>query len=640
MRPTRRQFLQYAAVTGIATAVPSQRVFAAAFQSQPLKKFIQPLPRLGNGIPVAASVPFMGADYYRLDAAEYAQQLHPDLPKPTRLWGYADSTTGLFRHLGPVIVAQRGTPVRVTLTNVLPPVHPLPVDTSLAGAELPPNRIALHLHGGLTPWVSDGGPYSWIGADGTYGPSAVSAPDMGMPPPGAFNYYYPNDQSARIAWYHDHAIGITRLNAYAGLASAYILRDLTEAGLIASGAIPPNEIPIVIQDKTFKQSEDAWGSPGDLWYPSAYNAADLGPATQPLPYPSCVPEFFGDTMLANGLVFPTAHVEQRRYRLRMLNACNARFCRLRLLYAMGTTFPDSTEPSLRQPGPPLLQIAAEGGFLPEPVLLDGTMNATLLLAPAERADLIVDFSDVPAGSILILYNDAPAPFPSGDPATDFHLESREKSARSQPGFGPNTRTLLQIVVGPRIGAKDPHAPLKLPPLDPPPLIPPGVTTLPPGVPVRNLTLNEDFDDFGRLIQRLGTTVPLYEGTYARNYGDPPTETADAGAIEAWRIFNLTADTHPIHFHLVNVQVVSRQRIHPNELRTLGPARPADSNERGWKETVRMNPGECTTVIMKFDLPATPFAVPPSPRTGGHEYVWHCHILEHEEHDMMRPLVVG
>jgi spore coat protein A len=638
MNSTRREFLRYAAATGIAAIVPWQRVLAQA-QSPRLRKFIQPLPGLGTGIPVANSIPFLGADYFQLNAGEYAQQLHPDLPKPTKLWGYADATTGVHRHLGPVIVANRGTPVRLTLTNYLPPVHPLPVDTSLSGAELAQNRIALHLHGGLTPWLSDGGPFSWFGADGSYGPSAISVPDMGVPPAGSFNYYYPNDQSARMVWYHDHALGITRLNAYAGLASAYIIRDLSEAALIASGAIPSHEIPIVIQDKIFKSVADEWGSPGDLWYPSEYDPADLGPTTELLPYPSCVPEFFGDTMLVNGLVYPTAHVEQRRYRLRVLNACNARFCTLRLLYAQGTTFPDSTEPNLRQAGPPFVQIATEGGFLPQAVLLDGRKDATLLLAPAERADLIVDFSDVPAGSILILYNDAPAPFPSGDSAADFDTDSREISPRPVPGFGPNTRTLLQMVVGPRVGAQDPHAPLRLPPVDPPLLVPEGVTELPPGVPVRNLTLNEDFDEFGRLIQRLGTAEPLYEGTFARNYEDPPTETPVAGAIEAWRIFNLSGDTHPIHFHLVNVQVVSRQKIHPVSLRTLGPPRPPDLNERGWKETVRMNPGECTTVIMRFDLPATPFVVPPSPRTGGHEYVWHCHILEHEEHDMMRPLIV-
>jgi spore coat protein A len=639
MKATRRDFLKFAAATGVSVMVPWRRAYAEA-QSPALRKFIQALPGLGPaGIPVAAPTSYLGADYYQLVAGEYTQQLHPELPHATRLWGYADATTGVHRHLGPVIVAQRGTPVRLSVTNYLPSVHPLPVDTSLPGADLAPNRIAVHLHGGHVPWVSDGGPFSWFGADGTYGPSAISAPDMGSPAPGTFNYYYPNDQSARLMWYHDHALGITRLNAYAGLASAYVLRDLAEAALIASGAIPTNEIPLVIQDKTFKTQADAWGQPGDLWYPSEYNPEDLAPPALP-PLPSCVPEFFGDTMLVNGLVFPTAHVEQRKYRLRVLNACNARFCTLRLFYAQGADFPQSAEPNLQTPGPPFVQIGTEGGFLPDPVLLDGSRGATLLLAPAERADLIVDFSTVPAGSIMILYNDAPAPFPDGDSATDYYPGARKNPAQPQAGFGPNTRTLLQIVVGARVGAKDPHAPLKLPPLDPAPLVPPGVTALPPGIPVRDLTLNEDFDQFGRLIQRLGTTVPLYDGTFARNYEDAPTETPSAGATEVWRIFNTTGDTHPIHFHLVNVQIISRQPFHDARLRVLGPPRPPDENELGWKETVRMNPGECTTVIMKFDVPGAPFTVPASPRTGGHEYVWHCHILEHEEHDMMRPLIIG
>jgi len=637
MKTTRREFLQLAAATGASVMVPWQRAYAGE-QSPALRKFIQTLPGLGpDGIPVAARSSYLGADYFQLLAGEYTQQLHPQLPHPTRLWGYADATTGLHRHLGPVIVARRGTPVRLTVTNALPSIHPLPVDTSLSGAASAPNRTAVHLHGGHVPWISDGGPFSWFGADGSLGPSAISAPDMGVPAPGTFNYYYPNDQSARLMWYHDHAMGITRLNAYAGLASAYILRDVAEAMLMASGAIPSNEIPLIIQDKTFKTTADAWGQPGDLWYPSEYDPNDQGPIGLALPFPSCVPEFFGDTMLVNGLVFPTARVEQRRYRLRVLNACNARFCTLRLFYAQGAAFPDSAEPNLHAPGPSFVQIGTEGGFLPDPVLLDGSRDATLLLAPAERADLIVDFSDVPAGSVLVLYNDASAPFPAGDPATDYYPGARNPS-RSEPGFGPNTRTLLQIVVGPRIGARDPHAPLTLPSLDPAPLVPLGVTELPPAVPVRDLTLYEDFDEFGRLIQRLGTLDPLYEGTFARNYEDPPTEGPRAGAIEVWRVFNTTGDTHPIHFHLVNVQVISRQRFHRVGSR-LGPPRPPDANERGWKETVRMNPGECTTVIMKFDLPTAPFAVPPSLRTGGHEYVWHCHILEHEEHDMMRPLIV-
>jgi len=431
MNTTRREFLELAAATGVATIFPWQRAYAET-QSPMLRKFIQMLPGLGPaGIPVASPTSYLGADYYQLVAGEYTQQLHPQLPHPTRLWGYADATTGMHRHLGPVIVAQRGTPVRLSVTNYLPPVHPLPIDSSISGAELPPNRMAVHLHGGHVPWISDGGPFSWFGADGTYGPSAVSVPDMGVPAPGTFNYYYPNDQSARLMWYHDHAIGITRLNAYAGLASAYILRDVAEATLIASGAIPSNEIPLVIQDKVFKTVADQWGQPGDLWYPSEYDPQDLAPSALTLPFPSCVPEFFGDTMLVNGLVFPTARVEQRAYRLRVLNACNARFCTLRLFYAQGAEFPASTEPNLHRPGPPFVQIGTEGGFLPDPVPLDGSKNATLLLAPAERADLIVDFSDVPAGSILILYNDAAAPFPMGDPAADYQQIVPNRAERVQ-----------------------------------------------------------------------------------------------------------------------------------------------------------------------------------------------------------------
>jgi spore coat protein A len=171
----------------------------------------------------------------------------------------------------------------------------------------------------------------------------------------------------------------------------------------------------------------------------------------------------------------------------------------------------------------------------------------------------------------------------------------------------------------------------------------GTSVLPAGIPVRQLTLNEAFDLNGRLQQLLGTNVLQPGGGYGQTYMNTATETVLPGAMEVWQIANLTADTHPIHFHLVNVQVISRQAFsnYKNGVPNLtgAPVAPPPF-ERGWKETVRMNPGEVTTVIMQFNLPSVPFAVPPSPRTGGHEYVWHCHILEHEEHDMMRPLIVG
>jgi spore coat protein A len=181
-----------------------------------------------------------------------------------------------------------------------------------------------------------------------------------------------------------------------------------------------------------------------------------------------------------------------------------------------------------------------------------------------------------------------------------------------------------------------------------PLIPFGVSTPPPGVAVRSLTLNEAFDPYGRLIQLLGTTAlpGSPSAGFGRAYTDSATETPLQGATEVWEVFNTTGDVHPMHFHLVNVQVINRQPFQVKSLGSTsggvnftGPATPPQPNETGWKETIPMYPGTVTRVIMKFDLPSVPFTVPSSPRTGGSEYVWHCHILEHEEHDMMRPLVV-
>ncbi|HEX6556473.1 MAG TPA: multicopper oxidase domain-containing protein, partial [Ktedonobacteraceae bacterium] len=221
----------------------------------------------------------------------------------------------------------------------------------------------------------------------------------------------------------------------------------------------------------------------------------------------------------------------------------------------------------------------------------------------------------------------------------------------QPGFGPNTRQILRFKVVPATSADAPLGITTSTDLTPdltPFLVPPGtavqngVLHLPPGVPVRQLTLNETFDAYGRLIQLLGTNQSV-NGGFGRAYMDPVTETLKAGSTEVWQIANLTGDTHPIHFHLVNVQVLGRQPFNADTYTGTpaytGPASGPDRTELGWKETVRMNPDEVTSVIMRFDLPKVPFPVPSSPRTGGNEYVWHCHILEHEEHDMMRPLVV-
>jgi spore coat protein A len=288
-------------------------------------------------------------------------------------------------------------------------------------------------------------------------------------------------------------------------------------------------------------------------------------------------------------------------------------------------------------------------------------NGTLMLAPAERADLIIDFNGVPNGTRIIMYNDAPAPFPVGDPRNDYFPGAPKNPTITTAGFGPNTRQIMQFRVNTGLGTGDtlyPTTATYVAALTTPlatayaasqPLALWTVTTPTPTVPTalqvnRIITLNEDFDAYGRLIQRIGTNVPLYKGTFARNYMDTPTENVVAGATEIWQIANLTGDTHPIHFHLVNLQIIARQPFKTTQFNGVpavtGVARGPDPNEMGWKETIRMNPGEVIWVIAKFDLPVgLPFTVPPSPRTGGNEYVYHCHILEHEEHDMMRPLVV-
>jgi spore coat protein A, manganese oxidase len=258
--------------------------------------------------------------------------------------------------------------------------------------------------------------------------------------------------------------------------------------LIASGVIPSLEIPLVIQDKGFVPKNIAtvdptwmWGKAGDLWYPHVYEYAgdtarwDEGsesgpPATGTLPPPtvSCVPEAFFDTTLVNGTCYPYLNVEPRRYRFRILNGANARFYNLQLYYADST----GKEADLRKAGPPFIQIGTEGGFLPRPVVLndppvptpllpDGTADVTapfnLLLPPAERADLIIDFSAVPLGSKLILYSDAPAPFPDGDVRNDYFTGDPDQSAfggaeTTQAAFGPNSRTLMQFRVVPLVGS--------------------------------------------------------------------------------------------------------------------------------------------------------------------------------------------
>jgi spore coat protein A len=738
---TRRKLLRAAgALAGSAVAVPLvggiRRAYPFAQSPTNLRKFVIDLPGLGPAganqigqyLPLGKSVAedFAGlqTDVYRLAVAPFSERMHPDLPRATNLYGYYDLATREQKYLGAVIVAKRGTPVLFHITNRLPNASLIPADPTLGASatktvgELPLNRIVTHLHGGFTPWFSDGTPFQWFDPTGMTGASFKNVPGT-RPPAGTATHWYPMDQSARMLWYHDHAMGTTRTNVYQGIVSAFIVTDDFEADLFDEGLLPdPIGTPLVIQDKTFVPEDILaqdpswiWGKAGDLWYPHVYEPDETGgqgpspscsdnpkgrweygpcespPAVLPasssyfLPTPaSVVAEAFFDTILINGGVYPVAHVPPKRVRVRILNGAQARFFHLSL-------YPESQsaqgEAQVGTPGPIAYQIGTEGGLLPRVAIHDNTTPLrkidaetaiasgpfNLLLAPAERADLVIDFNGVAAGASFILYNDAVAPFPGGDSRNDYYTGDADQTAiggapSTKRGFGPNTRTLMRIVVGSGAGDRLPtdrwlaqlnealaynFATGNQPPL----LYSNGNPSRPGPVPytgpiTRQLTLNEDFDDYGRLIQTIGTFSARKNNQGLETFGLPylsrATETPHAGAVEVWQIYNLTGDTHPIHFHLVNVQIIQRQAFAgtPATGITLkGRPRPPDPNETGWKDTVRMNPGEATTVIMQFNLPALPQSMgnPLSARTGGHEYVWHCHILEHEEHDMMRPLVV-
>jgi spore coat protein A, manganese oxidase len=516
-----------------------------------LEKFVDALP-----IPsvLKAKGEIDDIPYYEVTMKQVKQKLHRDLP-PTTVWGY----NGMYP--GPTFEARRNQPIFVKWKNKLPFEHLLPVDRTIHGAEpdQPSVRTVVHLHGGRVQPENDGHPEAWFTRNfENVGTNFVHEV-----------YYYPNCQRPTTLWYHDHAIGITRLNVYAGLAGFYLIRDKKEEKLnLPTGKY---EIPLVIQDRSFYPD-------GELFYPTQPGhepppAPQPPPAVDPtLPNPSVVPEFFGNTILVNGKVWPYLEVEPRKYRFRILNGSNSRFYRIRL--SSGQVF---------------FQIGTDGGFLEHPVAV-----SEIILAPAERVDVIVDFSNH-KGQNIILTNDAPAPFPNGDPPSPDLMqimEFRVKQKLSKPDRSEVPATLSCLE--------------RLEPDD--------------AVIVRKNLLVESTDEFGRLKLLLNNM----------DWDEMPlTETPYNGTIEIWELYNMTPDTHPIHLHLVQFQILNRAPFtgDPNgpDLK-IGPPRPPDPSERGWKDTVRANPGEVTRIIARF-----------GPFTG--IYPWHCHILEHEDHEMMRPYEV-
>jgi spore coat protein A, manganese oxidase len=540
--------------TGFGPAI-TERVLA---QAATLSKFTEQLP-------VPGVINLTGGGAYSLSMQPGLHQFHSALP-PAPTWGYGGAA-----YLGPTFETMRGMPVDILATNALG-AHPVAgaIDTTLHGtleSDKVSPRATVHLHGGNTEPGSDGGP------EQTFLPGASR------------NFHYHNDQDATTLWYHDHALGITRLNVYAGLAGFYLLRDYRDTGQNGNPlGLPagPYEIPVVIQDRMFNPD-------GTLAYP-------LGAGQV------WAPEFFGDVAVVNGKVWPNLNVDRGLYRFRFLNGSNARVYSLRL----------SNKQSM-------YQIGTDGGLLNAPVPI-----GQLILAPGERADVLIDFSLARAGTRILLTNNAPTPFPNGP--------------RNRRKGGAPLKEIMQFTVRNRVGFRG-SLPRQLRATP--------IQRLTPTV-VRNLSL----------VEIMGAQQPLMALLNNLHFNSTQIEKPKVDTVEQWNIINTTGDTHPIHLHLVQFQVLGRQSfnaaaytaaVYPMlmdpmyaghgpwpvpsaDAYTMGTLKKPEPNELGWKDTVRANPGEITRILVPFGAGAAP-GVPIGQSFKG-EYVWHCHILEHEDNEMM------
>jgi spore coat protein A len=504
----------------------------------------------------------------------------------------------------------------------------------------------VHLHGGHTASGSDGLPDAWfVQNNAETGPGFTDKV-----------YTYANDQDAATLWYHDHALGVTRLNVYAGLAGFYLLRDATENALVEAGVLPggPYEIEMAIQDRAFT-------SDGKLYYPAF--ADDPIPGTSDtvadsLPpdyedrggtFPSIMPEFFGDFILVNGMAWPKLDVAPGDYRFRMLNGSDSRFYVLK---------PD--DPNVK-----VTLVGTDGGLLPQAIAVidgidagnDGLPDAgeQIVLAPGDRLDLVFDFGQV-AGEAVTLLNVGPAFEPFKGLTTDGSLAGGAAAATTDDSVGQIMR--FNVAEGPSIDNATVDDGTVLNP-DFHPLSEASANV------IRKLGVFESSDEFGRVEGHLGVAEdttdingdPVPFGPLM--WEDPITETPQLGATEIWEFYNFTEDAHPVHVHQVQFQVLGKQQISftddldnatsedgedglpddinhdgritigpegsDNDVFTFGDVSPPSPEESGAQDTVFVAPGEVLRVIAQFDIRG--------------EFVWHCHILSHEDHEMMRPYEV-
>ena len=606
---------------------------------------------------------------YKVDMTEFYQQILPTVDgngnptgfDQTKVWGYGgiakDPITGkylgYFRNSpGATFEATKDKPVRVTWINKIttpsmfavdPTLHwanptnipmmdatmqagmglappfppgyngtPILVDSTLTNPDAwnaqSPVPLVTHLHGAVVRSDSDGGPEQWFTANGLHGPIYRTTKPTAS---NAAVYYYPNQQEATTLWYHDHALGMTRLNVMSGLAGFYLIRDPCDyvADKLPKGKY---EIPLAIQDRSFNLD-------GSMWFPSVGNNPDV--------HPYWNPEFFGNTIMVNGKVWPNLNVDQGQYRFRILDGSNARFYNLSLtVVGTGETLP-------------FTMIGAEGGYLQSAVNL-----TSVLIAPAERADILVDFSKLAPGTKVIMNNDAATPYPTGD-APD----------------PQTTGQIMQFTVGKKCGFSAKRLPSILNP------------TLKTTFPTLKTTSPNRTLPYFEVVS--ATDEPLAIYLNGQRWNGVLTETPRVGSTEDWWLVNPTMDTHPIHVHLTMFQVVYRIPFNDTGYRAdwiaingeppvpddtvpttlsvvpylTGPPEQPPAKERGWKDTVQTPPGYVTVIRIRWAPQDAPVSGYHAPRPGvnlysfnpaiGPGYVWHCHIIDHEDNEMMRPYKV-
>jgi len=685
---SRREFLKLSGAGVLSLYAASRGKFTLRAQAQIPGGTLDPLavPKYMTPLLIPPVMPRAGiinpkggkpVDYYEISMKQIEQQILPPLDMngnplgKTTVWGYG-AVSGMGKnpltvHNAPslTIEAQVNRPVRVKWINDLKDAdgnylpHLLPVDPTLHWANPPggmtgrdtrpgftetparytgPVPIVTHVHGAVGVGnESDGYAEAWylpaannipaeFAAEGTWYDFFAGKAANGYGAawgPGFAIFEYPNANRACTIWYHDHALGMTRLNVYAGPAGFYIIRGgragdkavldaRTGLPAILPGPAPREgdkfpsnkayyEIPIAIQDRSFNLD-------GSLFYPDTRVFFDqlIHPYIPEGEFsPIWNPEFFGNMLMVNGNTWPFQTVEQRRYRFRFLNGCQSRFLIL--------DFKDI-------PGVEVWQIGNEGGFLGTPVNITANHGNQLLMGLAERADLIVDFSGVPVGKYVLGNVGPDEPFGGGTLGVDF-----------DPADPASTGQVMEFRV---VSAVTPDS------TTPPQFLQlPVITPLPPETVTRKLALiemagfgkDESENEVEGPIEALLGTVEN-DMTVEKKWMDPITENPTLGATEVWEIYNTTADAHPMHIHEITFEVVNREGLVLEDEEVVQPI-VLDSSitlpepwETGFKDTVIAYPGQVTRVRAQFN-------------TAG-QFVWHCHIVEHEDNEMMRPYRIG